>query len=149
MITDLTFKTNSIFDSVAYDKDANAWYFSFADNIYASSSGFWRLLKANRIVFVSLDNGRQFGLPQPLDIVENIMKQLTGKKLTEIKVDKDTGDLTLTISDNIQIQIFVASLGYESYDFSFEGKRFIGLGSGDIGIVEATDNPELFITRKL
>ena len=62
MITDLTFKTNSIFDSVAYDKDTNAWYFSFADNIYASSSGFWRLLKANRIVFVSLDIDCWYGM---------------------------------------------------------------------------------------
>jgi hypothetical protein len=149
MTTDLTFKTNSIFDSVVYDRDADSWHFYFADKIYASSSGFWRLLKANRIVFVSLDNGHQFGLPQQLDLAENITKQLTGKKLTEIKVDKDTADLTLTISDDIQIQIFIASSGYETYDFSFEDKRYIGLGSGEIGIVHATDNPQIFITRRL
>ena len=149
MTKDLTFKTNSIFDSVTYDKDADSWHFYFADRIYVSSSGFWRLLNANRIVFVSLDNGHQFGLPQPLDLVENITKQLTGKKLTEIRVDKDTADLTLTISDDIKIQIFIASSGYETYDFSIEDKRYIGLGSGDIGIVEATGNPQIFTTRQL
>lgn len=149
MTKDLTFKTNSIFEIVTYDKDADSWHFYFADRIYVSSSGFWRLLNANRIVFVSLDNGHQFGLPQPLDLVENITKQLTGKKLTEIRVDKETADLTLTISDDIKIQIFIASSGYETYDFSIEDKRYIGLGSGDIGIVEATDNPQIFTTRQL
>ena len=149
MTKDLTFKTNSIFEIVTYDKDADSWHFYFADRIYVSSSGFWRLLNANRVVFVSLDNGHQFGLPQPLDLVENITKQLTGKKLTEIRVDKDTADLTLTISDDIKIQIFIASSGYETYDFSIEDKRYIGLGSGDIGIVEATGNPQIFTTRQL
>ena len=149
MTKDLTFKTNSIFEIVTYDKDADSWHFYFADRIYVSSSGFWRLLNANRVVFVSLDNGHQFWLPQPLDLVENITKQLTGKKLTEIRVDKDTADLTLTISDDIKIQIFIASSGYETYDFSIEDKRYIGLGSGDIGIVEATGNPQIFTTRQL
>jgi hypothetical protein len=142
MTTDLTFKTNSLFDSVTYDKDADSWHFYFADKIYTSSCGFWRLLESNRIVFISLDNGHQFGLPKPLDLVEKITKLLTGKKLTEIKVHKDIADLTLTISGDIKIQIFIASSGYETYDFSFENKRYIGLGSGDIGIVEATDNPQ-------
>ncbi|GAB2787439.1 hypothetical protein GCM10027275_35230 [Rhabdobacter roseus] len=134
MTNDLTFKTNSIFESVTYEKDTASWHFYFSDKIYASSFGFWRLLKANKIVFTSFDNGHQFGLPQPLDLVENITKQLTAKKLTEIRVNKDTADLTLVISDDIKIQIFIASSGYEAYDFSFGDNRYIGLGSGDIEI---------------
>lgn len=149
MTTDLTFKTNSIFDSVAYDKDADSWHFYFADKIYVTSSGFWRLLESNKIIIVSLDHGHQFGLPQPVDLVIKITKHLTGKKLTKIRVDKDTADLTLTISDDIKVQIFIASSGYETYDFSIEDKRYIGLGSGNIGIVEATDNPQIFTTRQL
>jgi hypothetical protein len=149
MTKDLTFKTNSIFESLTFNKDSGSWHFYFADRIYASASGFWRLLEANKIIFVSPDNGHQFGLLQPPDLVEKITKQLTGKKLTEIRVDKDTADLTLTISDDIKIQIFIASSGYETYDFSCDDRRYIGLGSGDIGIVEATDNPQVFTTRQL
>ena len=70
MAKDLTFKTNSIFDSVTYDKDADNWHFYFAHKIYLSAC-------------------------------------------------------------------------YETYDFSIQDKRFIGLGSGDIGLVEATDNPQI------
>lgn len=69
--------------------------------------------------------------------------------MTEIRVDKDTADLKLTISDDIKIQILVASSGYETYDFSFEDNRYIGLGTGEIGIVEAADNPQVFTTRQL
>lgn len=149
MIEDLIFKTNALFYSVAYDQDTDRWDFYFADKIHASSSGFWRLVEANKIVLVSLDNGHQFGLPERMDLVERITKQLSEKTLTEIKVDKDTADLILIISDDIKIQIFIASSGYETYEFSLQDKRYIGLGSGNLGIVEATDNPQLFTTRQL
>lgn len=59
--------------------------------------------------------------------------------MTEIKVNKETADLTLTISNDITIQIFIASSGYETYDFSVDNKRYIGLGSGNIEIIEAVD----------
>lgn len=150
MTEDLIFKINSIFESVNYDKGSDSWQFHFANGIYAgSSTGFWRLLKSNRIVLVSLDNGQQFGLPQPIDLVVEVIKILTGKKLKEIKVSRETGDLTLTISEDIKIQIFIISSGYESYDFLIDGKKYIGLGSGSIGLVEATDNPQFFKVRQL
>ncbi|WP_026898937.1 hypothetical protein [Daejeonella oryzae] len=149
MTKDLIFKPNSIFDSVSFNKDADRWQFNFADNIYVASSGFWRLLESNRIVIVSLDNGHQFGHPQPLDLSVEVNKLLTDKMLTEIRVDNETADLTLTISEGITLQIFIASSGYESYDFSIYDKRYIGLGSGDIGIIEAQENPQILTTRKL
>lgn len=149
MKEDLIFKTNSSFNSVDYDKDSDRWQFYFADKIHVASSGFWRLLESNRIVFVSLDQGHRFGLLQPLDLLENVTQLLTGKKLTEIKVDKDTADLTLTIADDIKIQILIVSMGYETYDFSIDEKKFIGLGSGKIGLVEETDNPQVFTTRQM
>jgi hypothetical protein len=67
MTNELTFITNSLFDKATFDKDAACWRFFFADNIYASSSGFWRLLEKNKIFFVSLDNKQQFGLSKPID----------------------------------------------------------------------------------
>jgi len=149
MTTDLIFQTNSNFETVTYDMDTDRWYFDFADKIYITSSGFWRLLNSTRIVFVSLDHGHQFGLPQPLDLIEKVNTMLNGKKLTAIFVERETGDLTLSISEGITIQIFIASSGYETYEFSIAEKRYIGLGSGDIGIVEATDNPQILTTRRL
>lgn len=149
MMNQLTFKTDSLFSSVTYDTDADRWCFSFADKIYISAEGFWRLLKVNKILFVSLDNGQQFGQAEPLDLVEKITRQLKGKNLNEIKISKDTADLTLTISDSIRIEIYIASSGYETYEFSIQDKRYIGLGSGEIGVVEGSNNPKIFTTRQL
>lgn len=149
MTQDLIFKTKAKFQSVTYDKDTDTWYFYFANQIHASSSGFWRLTEANKIILVSLDHRNQFGLPQPMDLVESVTKHLSKKTLTEIKVDKDTADMTLLISDEIKIQIFIASSGYETYEFCLQDKRYIGLGTGKIGIVEATSNPQIFTTRQL
>lgn len=136
MASRLTFITNSLFKTVIFNKDADRWSFYFQNNIYASASGFWRLLEKNKVVFVSLDNGHQFGLPKPLDLVDEVNKELAGNHLTRIEVDKDTADLTLTLTNQFKLQIFIASSGYETYDFSINNKRYIGLGSGEIAIFD-------------
>ncbi|MGB4774418.1 MAG: hypothetical protein WBP45_04545 [Daejeonella sp.] len=135
MTHELTFITSSLFDKAAFDNNADYWRFSFTDKIYASSSGFWRLLKSNKIIFVSFDNGEQFGLPEPIDLAVELNKILEGKYLTKIEVLKDTFDLVLTLTDDLKLEIFIASSGYETYDFSLNAKRYIGLGSGDIAIM--------------
>ena len=136
MKEELAFKTDSLFYSISYDKDADSWTFSFADDIYVEASGFWRLFERNKIVYVSLDNGHQFVLPKPLDLVEELTTILKDKKLKELNVDKDTADLTLVFTDNMRIEIFISSSGYETHQFSINGKIYVGLGSGDIAILD-------------
>jgi hypothetical protein len=136
MISELNFTINSLFKGVNYDIDANSWNFIFADKIGVGVSGFWRLLEKNQIVLVSLDHGHQFGLTKPLDLSEEIKKRLSGKKLIKIHVDKDTADLTLTLTDQFKLEVYIASSSYETYDFSIDDKRYIGLGSGDIAIMD-------------
>ncbi len=138
MTNELIFKTNSIFQSSTYDKDADSWSFVFADRIYFNIQTIWRLFDNKKIKRVSLDNGQQFGLPQPIDLAPEINEYLIGKKILEIKVKQDTGDLILTLTDNLQIEILITSSGYESYNFTIDNKNYIGLGSGDIAIY---DNP--------
>ncbi len=149
MRENIVFNAISTFKSAAYNMDSDTWYFYFDKDIYISSSGFWRLLIGNRIILVSLDHGHQFGHAQPIDLQEKLNNRLTGKILTEINVDKSTADLTLTISGDIKIQIFISSSGYETYEFHIANNRYIGLGSGNVGIVEPTDNPQVFKTRQL
>ena len=137
MTNELTFTTNSLFNSVTFDKDADGWIFCFADEIYVNVSGFWRLLVDNKIFYVSLDNGHRFGLPNPLDLAEELRKQLAGKRLIKIEIAKNTYDLTLTLTDGHKLEIYIASSGYETYQFSLNNKRYIGLGSGDIAILNS------------
>lgn len=149
MENEMTFKTNKLFKSLTYYEESENWFFLFADKVYATSCRFWRLIKDDKIKAVSFDHGHQFGFPKPLDLIEKVTQLMIGKTLLEIKVDKFTADLTLILSDNIRIEIFIYSTGYESYDFSIEDKRYIGCGGGELGIVEETGDQKGQTTKIL
>ena len=136
MTNELNFAADSLFKEVNYDINADSWNFTFADKVGVGVSGFWRLLEKGRIILVSLDHGHQFGRPKPIDLSEEIKNLLTGKRLIKIQVDKDTADLTLTLTDQFKLEIYIASSGYETYNFSIGGKHYIGLGSGGISIMD-------------
>ena len=136
MKNELTFKTNSKFQSVTFDKDADNWYIVFADKIALNVSAFWRLLSDKQIQLVSFENGHQFGLPKPVDLSQLLTEALTGKTLLEIKIKQNTADLVLTLTDNFELEIFISSTGYETYNFSVNKKNYIGMGSGEIAIFD-------------
>lgn len=136
MTNELTFKTNSKFQSVTFDKDADSWYIVFTDKIAFNVSAFWRLLSDKQIQLVSLDHGHQFGLPKPVDLSQLLTEALTGKTLLEIKVKQSTADLLLTLTDNFELEIFISSTGYETNNFSVDNKNYIGMGSGEIAVFD-------------
>ncbi len=132
---DLVFQANALFEEFVL-LDFYNWSFRFADNIYICGSGLWRLLENNKIKRVSTDHQQQFGLQAPIDLTEEINKILKGKNLKIIEIVENTGDLLLHISDNIKVQIFIDSSGYESYTFAFDNKTYLGQGAGDISMYE-------------
>jgi len=133
-MSQLTFDTNSQFKTVSFDDGSMSWLFSFEDSISFVVSGFWRLLKDNKIYFVSLYHGHQFGLPKPVDLVENASMFLKEQKLLKIEIDENTADVTLGLTDGIELQVLIASSGYETYQFSILGRKYIGLGGGNIAV---------------
>lgn len=137
MAQELIFDTNSLFESAQYSEAEMDWCIYFADNIYASTWGFWRLMIGNKIKFISFDDKQQFGLPKPIDLVKELESLLRGKSLKQIRVKQDTGDLFLVLTDDVIIEIYISSSGYETYDFSIGNKRYIGMGAGDISIIDA------------
>jgi hypothetical protein len=128
------FKVNSLFSSICYDPDGNSWTFVFSDDIIVGISGFWRLTVEGQIRLVSSDHGHLFGLKEPLDVVEETEKMLKNQTLRSLEV-LPNGDLLLEIYNNIRVEIFISSSGYESFDFSIAGKRYIGCGGGKLAIL--------------
>lgn len=108
--------------------------FNFKNNVSFSASTLWRLLKDDRIVLVSADHGEQFGLPKLVDAVNEFTQLLTGQTLTKIQIKKNTADLILTMTNGFEIEIFISSGGYESYNLHADNKQYIGMGMGDIAI---------------
>jgi len=127
------FKTDLPFNQVTHDLDGESWTFKFLAD-YFTAYGLWRILENKKIRFVSLDNGQQFGLPKPIDLVTEVNEILKNKRLQTIIIKPDTSDLQLILSDNFEIEIFITSSGYETYEFSIDSKRYIGQGSGEIAI---------------
>ncbi len=136
MSNQLHFKTDALFKDVNYDSNSGSWGFVFDDKIGITVSGFWRLLEKNKIVLVSLDHGQQFGLPKPVDLSKEIKNRLTDKKLITIEIDENTADLTLMLTGEFKLEAYIASTGYETYDFTLNNKHYIGLGSGEIAIMD-------------
>lgn len=132
---DIFILTDTIFDQISYEKNSDSWMFIFKNNISLLASTLWRLLKDDRIVLVSADHGKQFGLPKPVDVVSELSQMLTGKKLMSIKIKKNTADMILTLTDRFEIEILISSGGYESYILHSNNKEYIGMGMGDIAIL--------------
>ena len=128
---ELVFRTFQDFRQLTFDHETDAWRFVFQTD-YVNSSGMWRVLKDGRIKWVSSDNGQQFGLATQIDLAAEVNELLKGRKLESIIVRKDTADLRLILTGSFEIEIFISSSGYETYEFSFNSKLYVGLGAGDI-----------------
>ena len=124
LTTDLSFKTNSSFQSITFDNEKELWSFLFSDNIVINTYAFWRILDSKEIQYTSLDHEQEVGLPKPIDLLEEVTKILSAKSLIEIKVKKDTMDLLLTFTNNIQIEVFISSCNYVAYDFTINDNYY-------------------------
>jgi hypothetical protein len=132
---DIIISTDCSFDSVSYDNEANSWMVNFKFDVSLFASTLWRLLKDDRIILVSADHGQQFALPKPVDIVTEFSRLLIEQKLINIKIKRNTADLILTLTNGYTIEAFISSGGYESYCLNAGKKQYIGMGMGDIAIL--------------
>jgi len=69
-----------------------------------------------------------------LMLLKKWLQSLIGQLLLEIKIKKDTADLMLTLTNNLQVEVFISSRGYESYNIHVGKINYIGMGMGDIAI---------------
>jgi hypothetical protein len=128
------FKTHSLFESATYDVGSYSWLFQFENSISINCESFWRLLEDQKVKYTSLDNNQKFGLAKPFDLSEILKEDLSDKILNEVKIKENTSDLILSFNNNMEIEILISSGGYESYSFSINGKRYVGMGASEIAI---------------
>lgn len=149
MKNDLIFKTNLFFESVSYFEETQNWHFAFEAKTSVSFEGFWRLFKSNKIAIVCSDYEQQFAHQETLDLVSMLNAELKDKVLNEIKVDKYSGDLTLTIQDDIRVEFYTSSSGYETYQLNYKGEIYVGMGGGSVAIVVPTEDQQRFESKML
>jgi hypothetical protein len=112
------------------------WAFGFGD---ATSSGLrvscpWRILFENRIAFTDSDHGQKFGLPEPLDGEKEVQRLLGNKAIERISIRPDTGDLSITFSNQAVLEVLNMSSGYEGWEIGANGLSVIATGGGELAI---------------
>ena len=108
--------------------DDYSWFFRFSDAESLRAGCLWRLMRNGRLSLTSNDHGQKFGLTQPVDAVLLAAASLTGKEVVSIAWSDETGDLGIILGDDLVLQVLVDSSGYETWELSLEGKRYIAQG---------------------
>lgn len=122
------------------EHDRSTWTFRFENGSSFWTDGTWRVLRARTIVWAAGDHGQRFGLDHEVDLVHEIREAFARRLLTGVDVDDLTGDLTLVVAPEYEVQIPITSAGYESYGFRLKGFEYVGAGGGDLHVVVPSDH---------
>ncbi|MGE0058861.1 MAG: hypothetical protein AB7P33_14815 [Dehalococcoidia bacterium] len=125
--------TDDALRDLVYDGYSWFWYF---DSAWLSTGCFWRVVKDGRVFAASIDHGETFGRSTAVDLTSKLRQELDGVRLQHVDLDDETGDVTLHFGDRFQVQLFISSLGYESYDLIVGGKNYVGMGSSHVAVKE-------------
>jgi hypothetical protein len=79
---------------------------------------YWRVIKHGTASTSSFDHERQYGLPAPIDAVEELKGHLADKVLIDARLEKQTGDLFFQFAGGIDFQVFNFT-GYEVWEITF------------------------------
>jgi hypothetical protein len=79
---------------------------------------YWRVTKDGSASISSFDHEQKYGLPAPIDAVEELKSHLGDKVLIDVRLDKETGDLLFRFSDGIHFHVFNFT-GYEVWEIHF------------------------------
>ena len=120
-----------------------SWFFTFAEATWFRTDGWWRVMRAGRVLRVSEDHEQWFGLEHPVDLVAELTERLAKTRLSAVQVDDLTGDLALELTSDYVIQIPITSSGYENYEFRLNGHGYVGAGGGVLTIAVPTANPSV------
>jgi len=108
----------------------DAWHFGFTVGGLGVQCP-WRVVSGGRIVLGSVDHNQQFGLPKPVNAVSRVSQLLKGKVVEDVKIHDMTSDLTIQFTDDLRLDVFNNSSGYEGWQYGdSEGLRLVAQGGG-------------------
>ena len=115
------------------------WVFEFDQDVSLVATCLWRLVEAGRIRLTNQDDGHQFGLPAPVDALNEVNHRLARASVEAVELRQGTLDLDLHFSTGVVLQFIPDSSGYESWSLSGHKRRFIAVGGGRLDTL--SDDP--------
>jgi hypothetical protein len=79
---------------------------------------YWRVINYGRAGTSSFDHQQQYGLPAPIDAIQELRELIQDKVVIDARLDSETGDLIFDFDGNIKLQIFNFT-GYEVWEIRF------------------------------
>lgn len=117
-------------------KQDYTWFFAFDGGGSITTESTWRIITADGIRATSEDNGHEFGLSAPLDVVDVAKKIIGQQTIKQYALDPRTGDLSLHFEDNCELQFLNLSSGYESWHIVHGAHEIICMGGGKLQEIE-------------
>ena len=119
--------------SVRHDESSETWVFDFGDSHLLHIPSPWRITDSNRVALGHLDHRQQFGLAEPLDGQRVALELLKNRPVVYAVILDGTGDLHLDFEQNIRLEVFNDSCGYEGWTLSSpDGRLLVALGGGEV-----------------
>ena len=103
-----------------------SWEFVFSDGVRLQVECLWRLVVSGRLVITSEDHGHQFGLPAPVDCLDELRRHVIGASVEDVKVRAGTIDITLGLGSGRILEVIPTSAGYEAWQVSAPGVLMVG-----------------------
>jgi hypothetical protein len=92
----------------------------------------WRIIRNQQIAHGYEDDGRQFGLPAPVDGEKRSLHLLFRRSISNVALRVDSADLSIEFEGGARLELFNASSGYEGWECSTEQASFIAQGGGNL-----------------
>ena len=86
----------------------------------------WRLVSDAAIEVTSEDDGQQFGLKTPIDAAAKLKAKIGDKRVSDVRIDGVTSDLTLHFGQHLRLEVVSTSSGYEAWSLHAKEVQIIG-----------------------
>ena len=109
------------------------WFFRMADRICLSIECPWQIIAEGRVRLARGDHGQQYGLPAPINAVDQAQTLLRGRRISNISADQASADLAITFEGDVLMRTFNDSSGFEAWQVTGpNGEDLIAQGGGNI-----------------
>jgi hypothetical protein len=108
------------------------WDFYFGET-HVNVGSPWRIV-AQHIQLGSCDHDQKFGLPEPVDAGRKALEMLRDRRIESVAIAPGSSDLRVCFQDEIVLEIFNHSSGYEGWNVSNSEGQVIALGGGELAI---------------
>ncbi len=116
-----------------YDDEAHWWTFPLGDGYGLGIPCHWQILAEDRVVLASGDHGQVYGLPAPMDAVEEASKRLSGREVTAVSLASGSAELEIEVEGGSVLRTFNDSSGYEGWQLTGpDEKWWVAQGGGNV-----------------